>query len=188
MGTSIGYNRIGCRDLLIPLSVIFAFLVGCYNVAVRSTRDPSYKESVSRMYILINHGQLGSEHSHPLVAALQTEFVQRNVEVLVRVANPLELDERIYDREISAYGPQAVLVLTTTGGTMASSGGMLQILYDASLYDSMRKKRIWRAQISNSGGPALIGARMRKMASEIAGKLEQEKLIGGSDQPRGRGI
>ena len=89
----------------------------------------------------------------------------------------VELDEKIYSHDIESYGPQAVLVIVATGGVVSPYGGMEKIVYDASLFAPDLEKRIWRAQIEHSGGTALIGKRMKKMANAIVGQLEKDQLI-----------
>ena len=173
---------------LFLLILIFIALVlpGCASVSIQSVRDPSYTNTIHKLYVVLNENQVDSIDSSftPLLtAALKDEFSKRGVEIAVRVADPLVLDEKTYLAEIESYKPDGVMTIVATGGVRGAYGGMMKILYDVSLFDaSNAKRRIWRAQIDASGGTGVREKRMKLVAQDLVERLSQDKLI--SSEPR----
>jgi len=157
---------------------------------MKSVRDPSFSEPINKLFIILNHGQvdqIDSAYTPYLITALKEEFTKKGVEIAIRNFNAIVLDENIYRSEIASYEPDGILTIIATGGTVAgATGGLAQIRYDVSLFDSLKNKRIWRAQINASGGTAVREKRMKLMAGELIKRLSEEKLISSEPRPKGR--
>jgi hypothetical protein len=121
-----------------------------------------------------------------LITALKEEFSKKGVEIAIRNVNALVLDENIYRSEIAYYDPDGLMTIIATGGTVVGAmGGLAQMIYDVSLFDSSRNKRIWRAQVNVSGDMGVREKRMKLMARDLVNRLSEEKLI--SSEPRLKG-
>jgi len=170
------------------LVCIATALPGCATVSIQSVRDPSYTNMIHKLYVIINEIQvdnIDSSYTPLLTSALKNEFSQHGVEINVRSADPLVLDEKNYMAEIESYKPDGVMTIVSTGGVRGPYGGMMQIIYDVSLFDSSNaKRRIWRAQINAAGGTAVREKRMELMAQNLVSRLIEDKLI--SSEPRSK--
>ena len=162
------------------------FLFGCARVSIQSARDPSFSNPMNKLFIILNHGQIDnidSSYTPYLAAALKDEFSKEGLEVAIRVAEPLVLDDSIYKFEIASYEPDGVMTITANGWAVSEpSGGLTQIIYDVSLFDSSKSKRIWRALIDASGGLSAREKRMKLVATDLVNQLKEQKLI--SSEPR----
>ncbi len=180
--------RLFCQALCIACVAIFLF--GCATVTMKSVRDPSFSEPINKLFIILNHGQIDridSSYTPYLITALRDEFSKMDVEIAIRNVNALVLDESIYRSEITSYEPDGVMTIIATGGMVAgATGGLAQIIYDVSLFDSSRNKRIWRAHINASGGTAVREKRMKLMAKDLVKGLSDEKLISSEPRPKGK--
>jgi len=179
--------RLSCQALCTVCVAIFLF--GCAAVSMQSVRDPSFSEPINRLFIILNHSrvdQIDSSYTPYLITALKEEFSKKGVEIAIRNVNALVLDENIYRSEIAYYHPDGVMTIIATGGTVVgATGGLAQMIYDVSLFDSSRNKRIWRAQINVSGDMGVREKRMKLMARDLVNRLSEEKLI--SSEPRLKG-
>ena len=121
-------------------------LSGCTRVSLQSVRDPSFSNPIKKLFILLNHVRVDSidpSYTPYLTTALKDEFSKEGVELFIRVVNPLALDTSVYKSEIASYKPDGVLIIAYAGGTRAgTSSGILDILYDVSLFDSSMNKRV----------------------------------------------
>jgi hypothetical protein len=140
------------------------------------------------MYIIVNNGQADATYDMYLVAALKEEFSKRSAEVKLRVVDELVLDDNVYIAEAAAYEPDGILMIVATGGTVSGYGGMIEIIYDVSVFDKLTEKRIWRAQIDNSGGTAVVEKRMKLMALDLVKRLTDDKVIGSTPRQKGSKI
>lgn len=168
-----------CRSLVWACLVSFTLCVtGCTSVNVRSNKDQASVRKVNRLFIIIQHGEMDDQpFSNDLSLALRNAFTNTSAVMEMSIANPVELDPKTHLRQAEAFNADAILVITSTGGIMSEYGGYPTITYDASLYEKTMEKRIWRAQINNSGGTALMKRRMREMAVGIVEKLRGDGFL-----------
>ncbi len=161
------------------------FLSGCASVSVQSVRDSSFSEPIHKLFVLVNHRQvdaIDAGFTPYLMGALKDEFSRKGVEVEIRMINPLALNEDIQISEIMSYKPDGVMTIVANGGVVGAYGGMAKILYDVSIFDPQRNKRIWRAQIDASGGTAVREKRMQMMVQNLIQRLSDDRII--SSEPR----
>jgi hypothetical protein len=90
---------------------------------------------------------------------------------------PLDLDEKSHLEKAKSFEADAILTVKAVSGIIDEFGGYPTIIYDASLYDPDLKKRLWRGNINNSGGTALMSRRMREMAVEIVTQLRKDGFL-----------
>lgn len=179
--------RLSCQALCTVC--VAAFLFGCAAVSMKSVRDPSFSEPINKLFIILDHrrvDQIDSSYTPYLITALKEEFSKKGIEIAIRNVNALVLDDNIYRSEIAFYEPDGVMTIIATGGTVAGpAGGLARIIYDVSLFDSSKIKRIWRAQINASGAAGVREKRMKLMARDLVNRLSEENLI--SSEPRIKG-
>ncbi len=169
---------------IVAVTIVLLMFAGCATVSVNSVRDPSFSNSIHKLFIIVNHGQIDDidkAYTPYLVEALKDEFSRKSVETMIQMANPLALDDSALFAGIGTYKPDGVLAIVATGGVAGPYGGMRKIIYNVSLFDPLTKKRVWRARIDASGGEAVQERRMRIMAHDLVMRLDQEKLL--SPQP-----
>lgn len=174
------------RVVVLLYTTLFVF--GCASVSIRAVKDPSFSDSINKLFVILNHRNLDnidSAYTPLLVTALKDEFSQNGVKMTICIVNPLSLNEDVCLAEMNSYKPEGVLTIVSTGGVVAPSGGMIKIIYDASLFDTTNKnhKRVWRATIDASGGKE---KRMKIMAKDLIKRLLDDKLI--SSEPKEKGI
>jgi hypothetical protein len=138
--------RLSSRVIIILCITLFVF--GCASVSIRAVKDPSFSNSINKLFVILNHRHLDnidSAYTPLLVTALKDEFSKNGVKMAICIVNPLSLNEDVCLAEMNSYKPEGVLTIVSTGGVVAPSGGMITIIYDVSLFDTINKndKRIW---------------------------------------------
>ncbi len=174
--------------------IVYAMLLpllcfGCASVSLQSAKDTSFSDPIHKLFVIVNNGQVDTidpAYTPYLVAALRDEFTQKRVDTEIRVVNPLTLNENAYVAEIASYRPEGVLTIIASGGVTGPHGGMSKILYDVSLFDAGKNKRIWRARIDASGTTDVRGKRMKMMAQDLVKRLSEDNMI--SSEPRKTGL
>jgi hypothetical protein len=170
--------------MLLPL-----VFLGCASVSLQSAKDASFSNPIHKLFIILNNGQVDTidpAYTPYLVAALKDEFTQKGVDIEIRIVNPLTLNDDVYRAEIASYQPEGVLTIIANGGITGPHGGMAKILYDVSLFDAGKNKRIWRARIDASGQTDVREKRMKMMAQNLVKRLSEDNLI--SSEPRRTGL
>ncbi len=160
-------------------------LLGCASVSIQSVRDSSFTEPIHKLFVVLNHGQvdtIDASFTPYLITALKDGFSKIGVEIEIGVISPLALNENAYILEIASYKPDGVMTIVANGGVVGAYGGMAKIVYDVSIFDSLKNKRIWRAQIDASGGTAVREKRMQMMVQNLIQRLSDDKII--SSEPR----
>lgn len=173
-----GYFRASGR--LIRLILVPLLFLGCASISIESVKDPSFSNPVHRLFIVVNNRQVDAidkAYTPYLVAALKDEFTQEGVDIEIRAVGGLVLDDNVYLAEIASYKPEGVLTIIASGGVAGSHGGMVKILYEVSLFDAAKNKRIWRARLDASGATDVREKRMKMMARDLVKRLSEEKLI-----------
>ena len=169
-----------------PLSrlsgIVFVTLLfsGCASVSVQSARDSAFSEPIHKLFVLLNHVQvdtIDASFTPYLITALKDGFSKKGVEIEIRVISPLALNENASVSEIASYKPDGIMTIVVNGGVVAATGGMATILYNVSIFDSLKNKRIWRAQIDASGGTAVREKRMQMMVQKLSQRLSDDKII-----------
>jgi hypothetical protein len=180
------------------IRVIFVPLVflGCASVSIESVKDPSFESvkdpsfsnPIHRLFIVVNNGQVDTvdpAYTRYLVAALKDEFTRKGVDIEIRATGRLALNDNVDLAEIASYKPDGVLTIIASGGVVGPHGGMVKILYDVSLFDAGKNKRIWRARLDASGGTGVQEKRMKMMAQGLVKRLSEDHMI--SSEPRSTG-
>jgi len=133
---------------------------------------------VNRLVIFIVEGDAKDRLLADYLAAnFRNCFSNRPTQYDVAITTPLDLDERDYERRINSFQADAVLTVTIRHTVVDIAGGYPTINYDASLFDRATKRRIWRADIVNSGSPEVMEKRMQKMAAAIVSQLEHDGFL-----------
>jgi hypothetical protein len=164
------------------IAAAFAIFTGCAigfsTVTIQATKDPSAVQKIGRLFILINHGDLGHpSYSTKLAADLQSVLSNPPPVLKISLQSPLELDESVYDKKIQLFKPDAVLVIRLSASVIDEAGGYPMLKYDVSLFDPTMKKRLWRGAVDNSGGTAFIDRRMHDMAETIVNRLREDGFL-----------
>jgi hypothetical protein len=156
-------------------------MVSCHSASIQSTRDPSFSGRLTRIFIILNHGevdQLDADYTPALVRALQQEFAKTRTTITVRAVNVLALNDPNYARELAQYQPDGVLTMKLSGGVRGAYGGLESLFYDVSLISAQQPdRRIWRAQLNAAGGSAVIEGKMNSAAEELVQRLLDDRLI-----------
>jgi len=164
--------------LMLIVSVVCGTFVGCTSVKVQSTKDAQAVRKIERLFVLINHGDLGNQpYSNDLANNLRSVLSNPPPVMGISIVSPLELDERVHEAKIKQFNPDAVLVIRLTTAVLNEYGGYPILKYDASFFDPKMDKRLWRGAVNNSGGTALMKRRMREMAEVIIGQLRKDGFL-----------
>jgi hypothetical protein len=167
------------------LAVCASLLIGvaCTSGKIHATlvAQPAIGR-VDRLYVLVDHSAIQVKKdpsADTLATALHVAFDQQGVHNESRAMAPTQLDAAAYLPQVTAYAPSAVLVVRVTGGEPAEydRGGYYTLLYEAGLYDPQLGRRLWQAEVSNSGGTAFMRKRFRKMAESIVRQLKRDGMI-----------
>jgi hypothetical protein len=182
------------RRQIAALAWLVLLLTGCAHASIRSTTEPDVSKPMHRLVVFLDHTQVNrfdSGFTPYLVAALERDFMQSGVEVVVRQYGPRDWEDRAALEEILRFRPDGVLVIANDGVVISypddmggSAGGVQQIYYDVSLFELTggTKKQIWRAQMQTSGGIAHREERMNLVAKRILERLHEYNVI--SHEPR----
>src|SRR3954452_13597053 len=93
-------------------AVLVMALTACTSVKLQANKDQAAVRKVNRMFLLIQHGDLGEQsYSNDLADALRNAFTNTPVLVDVGIMNPVELDERIHLQRIDSFGADSVMVI-----------------------------------------------------------------------------
>jgi hypothetical protein len=169
-------KSIRVRQILTLVALLFT--AGCASIKLQSNKAAPPGEPFDRLSIVINHGDSEKQpYSHLLAEALRVALTNSPVTIDLSISSPLELDESVHQKQIQAFEPDAVLVITATGGVVGEYGGYPTILYDASLFDTPLTNRLWRAHINNTGGTAMMRKRMTEMAQQIVSQLQADRFL-----------
>jgi hypothetical protein len=167
--------------LILTSSVLLAICIvaaGCSTVSLQSNSDPAAIHRVNRLFIIIQEGDAKNRALADYLAAdFRNCFSNRPTFFEVAITTPLDLDERDYERRINAFDADSVLTIGMRSVVADPYGGYPTINYDASLFERLTKKRIWRADIVNSGSPEVMEQRMQKMATAIVSQLEHDGFL-----------
>ena len=160
------------------LCVALLCAAGCSTVTVQSAADPAAVHKLDRLFILIDSRQVtDQELARSLVANFVVCSTNTTAQIRATAAGPLDLDGTVYDRQITAFHPDAVLVISKQEFVADAYGGYPSITYDASLYQPITKRKIWRASIVNKGSSDVMERRMRKMAESIINQLKLDGFL-----------
>jgi len=167
------------------LAAVLSLFAGCTAVTIKSNKDAVSVRQLSRLYIVVNNGDVTDKSlSSYLIEGFKGCLTNSPVQADYGTVSALDLDSTSITEQIKAFHPDGVLVVSvSTFVVSADYGGYPTIIYDASLYDSDRTKRIWRASINNSGGTALMKLRMHQMAGKIATQLQTDGFLSGISVP-----
>ena len=163
---------------LAGLAAVGLLVAGCTSVTIKATRDPHAVHRVERLFVVINHGDLSHEsYSQQLAASLASLLSNPPPVIEISVVSPLELDEKIHDRQLQQFKPDAVLVIRLTTAVVSEYGGYPTLQYDASLFDPKTERRLWRGSVNSSGGTALMQRRLRETAEVIVKQLRKDGFL-----------
>ena len=153
-------------------------LGGCTSVKVQATKDVESVRRLERLFLLINHGDMGNQPYSTNLANHFRMVLSNPPPVLeIGIVSPLELDEKVHQIRVEQFKADAVLVVRLTGAVLSQYGGYPVLTYDASLFDPPMKKRMWRGVVNNSGGTGLMNRRMREMAEALVAQLRKDGFL-----------
>jgi hypothetical protein len=192
--TNNGFHR--CARVKVVIGVIeFAAILalicgnGCADMSVtlQSNKDTTAIYHVRRLFVFIDQGSFETQpvskklakqlKSDVLAASLKNCLSNTSVQLEIGVVNPLALDDKIYETKIHEFLADSVLTIRIKHVVMDQFGGCPIIYYDASLFDEITHKYIWRALINNSGNPETMDQRMQKMAEAIIAQIRADGFI-----------
>lgn len=170
-------------NMLAALMIVgFSFyLSGCATtVKVDSTRDISYENNLSRIFILVAMFQYNEKLSAALSQSIKSAFLSNGIaaEVINLSSLTLELDTSVYDDQIKNFSPDAIMKIFETNSLVTMNMEVLRIIFDASLYESDSNKRFWRANITvKEEGNYITYKDADLIADTIITKLKEDGLI-----------
>ena len=171
--------------LVTAFALCFAFaLSGCVSTKIQSNRDASFTGTVERLYVLASVAEREQGMANLFTTAIEQHLAAHGVPARAHVRDPLALEgEELVTREVEAFGPSAILVLTQTESSAMISGaggGTNSAVFDASLFDTESERRIWRASIKASRDRIYATEQQgaRNLAEKIVEKLAEDGLLG----------
>jgi hypothetical protein len=151
---------------------------GCNSIKIDSNKDAKAVHKVNRLFIVINQGAVKTQpFSTALADGLKSCFTNATPQIEIAITSPLDLDENNYKSKMESFNADGVLAVSLQTYETDEYGNYPMIIYDASLYDPLLKKRVWRASIKNGGQSFVMASRMRAMASSIVAKLKTDGFI-----------
>ena len=159
-------------------ALLAVFLTACTSVRLNSVKDATNVHKLDRLFVIVAQGQLNStKFADQFIEQFRAQLTNSAVKVEFSILTPLELDEKTHLEKAKAFQADAILFVRAVSGVRDQYGGYPTIIYDASLFDPEFKKRLWRANINNSGGTGLMSRRMREMAEQIVKQLQNDGFL-----------
>ena len=119
--------------------------------------------------------------SEVLAVSLRNCFSNTPVQLEVGIVNPLALDGALdgqnFETKIRAFHADTVLVVRLKNVVVDQFGGCPMLFYDASLFNEITHKFVWRGIIKNSGDPEAMKQRTRKMAETLVAQLRADGFV-----------
>jgi hypothetical protein len=144
---------------------------------VASVRAAHAPTRYVKVYVTVEQGSVDRSYAVELDAALRRELARRGVQTKARIRSGLDLDDAAVEQEITAWAPDAVLVVDFAGGQGAGFE-LDSAVYDTSLLDGASKQRVWRGQArSRRGSFGTTAGMMQETASEVAKRLTQDGFL-----------
>jgi hypothetical protein len=153
-----------------------AALTACSSASIQSTKDTQKVRKLERLYVVVDHGT-SPDLAGVLVEKLQEQLKTKPLKTEFISRNPLELDEKAPLAKAKRFNADSLLVVKLLEGTKTEYGGYAELKYDVSLYNPDMKDRWWRAVVENSGGTAMMAARMEKMSKNIVNRLSEDGFL-----------
>lgn len=162
---------------------------GCVTAKIESQRDDSFEKEITRVYVYSSLRMDDQELAEAFSLAIESELGLQGIAAQPQVKDPLALDEEdMVTGEVATFAPTVILELTQTEASSVQTShgpgmGFTQsdrAVYDASLYDAVTRKRVWRAQVSTSRDAFMTtqDAAASKLAKKIVAQLVEDGLIG----------
>ena len=160
------------------LCAVLLCVVGCSTVTMQSAKDADAVHKINRLYIFIKCGEIKqSTMMNNLASDLTNCFSNQPVMAKITVTSPLNLDPKVYERQVKEFAPDSVLIISVAASVVDPYGGYPNITFDASLFDPGAPKMKWRASIVNTGSTDAMERRMRKMAESIINQLKLDGFL-----------
>jgi hypothetical protein len=135
---------------------------------------PANRPHASIYVIVYEDGAVPSlayELSRAMTDALGAHTGARKSTVLTGI----EFDTRFVDRDIAAFGADAVLTIRMVGArTGGRHGETTDLIYGATLEDRASHQPVWAARVEISGA---VGAGIEPAAGKIVAALAQDHMI-----------
>src|SRR6185295_10549054 len=111
-------------------AMLCSFVTGCTSVKVQATKDPQSVHKLGRLFVVINHGDLGNQpYSTDLANNIRSVLSNSPPALEVSIVSPLELDERVHEDRIKQFNSDAVLVIRLTTAVLSEYGGYPTLKY-----------------------------------------------------------
>jgi hypothetical protein len=172
----------GTRGLAALLTAaVLVTSMGCFApVSIESRVDPTYRGSLSRIFVLSHLGEVSELFGDQTQARLEQALFDCGLEAEVVLVDPLVLDEREYAAQVARFSPDSILVLKPTGLGGTTPERVSTATVDASLLDVAKEKRFWRATIRVKSGD--VGVPMgsytaQEFCDALIQKLHEDGLI-----------
>jgi hypothetical protein len=131
-----------------PWSLLaIAFLAGCVQVSVRVVQKVPIERPKERIYVVVHEGAAAPAYAHALAKAMVTRLGAHAGAFKSTVLTGVEFDTGFLERDIDAFGAQAVLQIKPLGTRSGRYGTTLGVIYSATLYDSPSKLGLWAAKV-----------------------------------------
>ena len=173
-----GKDHMKAHMKFLVVSCVAVLSIGCAAVNIQSNRDSSFEGSFVRLYIYINDGGMKPVPMKTLKEALDKTLASAGIEFAVQISNPLNLDDTSYLEDAVSRRSDGLLIIQAKSAKLDSYGSATNITYDVSLYEMSTSRKVWRAELIESGSATMMGKRCRKTAETIVRGLQDERLIG----------
>ena len=154
------------------------FLAGCAQVAVRVVQKVPIERPKERIFVVVHEGAAAPAYAHALAQAMVTRLGAHAGAFKSAVLTGVEFDTSFLEREIEAFGAQAVLQIKPIGTHSNQYGSTIRVTYSATLFDSPSKVGLWAAKVE---APNVVGSsdptHPRKAAAAGAGAWAADGIV-----------
>lgn len=162
--------------------VVLLAVTGCARVSVETKKSQDYDKKLDRVLVVFSElDRFGAEYRKLLRDRTVAEFEKRGVAARVGSGpDRLALDDGpSIDAQAKGFNASTALVVKAMGGTVDTTGRVLNADMDAQLFELASRKRIWRGKIAYSTGGSLSSDadRVEKLVVGIVDALDKDGLF-----------
>lgn len=172
--------RVGAKVL--GWGVALLAVTGCARVSVETRKSQDYDKKLDRLLVVYSElDRFSAEYRKLLRDRTVVEFEKHGVAASVgSAADRLALDEGpSIEAQAKGFNASTALLVKALGGTVDTTGRVLNADMDAQLFDVASRKRIWRGKIAYSTGGSLNtdADRAGKLVVGIVDALDKDGLF-----------